>query len=1085
MAKWTTASMTLTMSGATMRAASTREPTVVWVSAHRHRWAGRRWTGSARGFRDRSQAAITPVNEPWHPNYALRHPKPTMSIVLVAISDVEPRESMMKTFEQALVGHDVVFIVGTGVSAGISGGAATATWLGLIRSGAERAQLLDSMLPPKWRTVVDDLLELGTSDSLVQAAGMVAKAIKKIGDHAYGAWLAEDVGQLELVDTAAAKALVGFPFPILTTNYDTLLEKASGRSSTDWMDIEGFQKVVTRGSDAIGHLHGKWDRPASVVLSEANYTQLSASDSFLALERAVSALKTIVYVGFGAGLADPNFSSLLAWHREKFPNSSVTHYRLCRKEEYDALVQQHADENVVPVSYGTVYADLGPFLQARIPNLAELAINEAGLARDVVQEARDILRDSMSSESVLAEMGLPGTIVRTDLIVTPVLLPVPHARFVRERIESGNKAAISQLDGYAEVNSHDFFVVVGDEGSGLSTAIRWLAVQSSEVLGSAAPLLVRFSDCKARREPLAKALIDAAMRCGAIGQRDDPLPAHVLIVEDFDPNKTRVADAVLDEVLQSKAIVKIIGCKQGDEDELVNKIRAANVQHRLLFLGRMKRADVVQLAERLDPGRGEHLADEALRILDAEGLKRTPLTVTLLLSLLLRNNAHGATSQTSMIDAYLALMLGAGDPHDDGTGLTDQDLQGVLSKIAAWMVENEQASLPESEMVKLIQETLDRFGWNETRPSDVLNLLVRRRILRRHGANVEFARYAYFTLFAARRATDDVEFREKIANDIFYYMPVVTRVAALVRTDADLLARLEPLLQEELAEPTATGSPYELVPVREVDEMPKEHASAPAAEPSDLDPDEIEFPESDSLGSFGLVKKEMPDTARLQRTLRLASSVLRDLDQVEQLDLKRKLLVTTLELWGRLIAALGADSALSELKESIARNLQHDEPGTDGKESEEWVEFLARSFPAATVLAGMEATLTSPKLAGTLDAAFRAGEIKSDEQITASLFLYFLMRPSGWASRARELVDQAQPTWVLTYLFQALCEDAFSRGGMPESELLDLCKAIYVKDRTFANPGIRSAHLDAYAGILRNRRQRNRLSPYAPPAPEW
>jgi len=30
--------------------------------------------------------------------------------------------------------------------------------------------------------VVDDLLELGTSDSFVQAAGMVAKAIQKIGD---------------------------------------------------------------------------------------------------------------------------------------------------------------------------------------------------------------------------------------------------------------------------------------------------------------------------------------------------------------------------------------------------------------------------------------------------------------------------------------------------------------------------------------------------------------------------------------------------------------------------------------------------------------------------------------------------------------------------------------------------------------------------------------------------------------------------------------------------------------------------------------------------------------------------------------
>jgi hypothetical protein len=928
-----------------------------------------------------------------------------------------------------------------------------------------------------WRSLVNGLLAYPETDTVIQAAGMVATALRRIGKSAFSQWMSDDIGDLRVRDDSAAKALLSYPFPILTTNYDTLLEAVGGRQSTDWTDLRGFHDAVTRGSDAIGHLHGLWSKPDSIVLSEADYAQFRTHKSIEALERAVSALKSIVYVGFGSGLSDPNFSALLRWHREAFPESGVTHFRLCRSGEEAELRRTHADENVIPVAYGDDYEDLAPFLQEHVPNRAELVLNDAGLARDVVQETRELLRDSMTSESVLVEAG-GADLIKADLVMAPVLLPVPHASFVRERMRNGNKSDVAHLDGYSEVQSHDFFVVVGDDGSGLSTAVKWLATQSSEILGSAAPLFVRFSDCRTRRDPLGNALINVAMSCGLIHDRGDTLPAHVLAIDDFDPSKRRAADSVLGQLVQSPAIVKVVGCRQGGEDELVGMLRGRGVEPRLLFLGRMRKSDIVELAERLAPGQGDRLAEEALRVLEKEGLKRTPLTVSLLLFQLVRGGPREATNQTSLMDAHLSLLLGVGDPHEDGTGLTDTDVQAILSNLAESMIWDEKPALAEHDAVRVISEILKKYGWSAS-PSEVLSFLIRRRVLRRHGDQVEFGRFAYFTLFAAKRASVDTDFRDLIVNDIFYYEPVAGRLAALMRTDEDLLERIQPLLQLELADTGVPGSPYELVHRVLVSEAPSasEDSEARAARADASENDDLEFPESNSPGSFGLVTEEMTAVARIHRTLQLASTVLRDLDQIESLDRKRELLVMTLELWGRFITTLSADSALADVKEAISRGVtvSQDSPGTE--DEVRWVDFLARSIPAGTVLASMESTLISPKLVSTLNDALRRGELgATPERTTATLFFLFLMRPPGWATKATKLAESAGPTWVLAHFFRALCEDSYERGGTPENELIDLCKILFAMDQDFATNDIRSAHLNLYSRRMRNLRARTRFS---------
>ncbi|HEU5222454.1 MAG TPA: SIR2 family protein [Candidatus Lumbricidophila sp.] len=978
----------------------------------------------------------------------------------------------MKTLQQAVSDADVVFIVGSGVSAAITENAPAANWVGLIRSGADRAGQLNESLGNSWRNLVDQCINYGTSDTLIQAASMVAKELKEIGEVAYARWLAEDVGKLPIRDRSVAQALIEYPFPILTTNYDSLLESVMQRGSADWTDPAAFHKIVARDSDSIGHLHGTWSNPSSVILTSADYARFGELEAMQALERAIATLRSIVYVGFGSGLRDPNFSAIHSWHRSKFPESAVTHFRLCLRSEESELLREHSNDHVVPVVYGENFGDLAGFLRDQVPNKGALTINAAGIARDVVQEAREQLRESLTTESVLAEIGVGGVAPR-DLIVAPALLPVPHASFVRDRLQPGAASNADYLDGYAEVKSHDVFVVVGDEGSGLTTAIKWLAAESSELLGGAAPLFVRFADCKSTREALPRAVAASAMLAGLIPKQSDSIPDHVLALDDFEPNKTKAAEQVIGQFALSPAIVKILGCGQGSEDEVVGRLHQLGVRPRVLYVGRMRKADITALAERLVPGRGANVAGEAMRILETEGLKRTPMTVSLLLSLLLRGGMREVTNHTGMLDAYIYLLLGA-DQRGAASGLSDEDLHAVLAHFAEKLVCDEKPSLSEGEAVQVIESVLVKYAWSAS-PTDILGLLIGCRVLRKRGTSVEFARYSYLTLFAAKRAVVDAAFKARITGDMFYYQPVATRLAALAPTSADLLDRLMELLDDELSGDVALGSAYELMPVLEVTTAPSSDATASGQGDQADDGEGIDLPESDSPGSFGLVKSAMPTPERMHRTLVLVSKVLRDLDQIERLALKRALLGRTLELWGRFITVLSADTALADLKEAIVRSLRDDQADTE--HTGEWVDRFVRSIPAGVVFTGIEASLASPKLHPTLLDALEHGELTTTaESTTATLFFLLLSRPENWAARAAEVVSKCEPTWVLTHPFRALCEDAYVRGGAVDRDLLELCKSLFALNQRFASANIRSAHMSGYEQFLRNARAKSRNS---------
>jgi hypothetical protein len=124
-----------------------------------------------------------------------------------------------------------------------------------------------------------------------------------------------------------------------------------------------------RGEDkGVIHLHGYWDSPETIVLSAESYEKVLGSEHTQELMRALRMMRTLVFVGFGEGLCDPNFEAFFDWSTRVFAGSESRIYRLCRHDEIANLRSQHLGTGqVLPIGFGNDYDDLSGFIASLSP----------------------------------------------------------------------------------------------------------------------------------------------------------------------------------------------------------------------------------------------------------------------------------------------------------------------------------------------------------------------------------------------------------------------------------------------------------------------------------------------------------------------------------------------------------------------------------------------------------------------------------------------------------------------------------------------------------------------------------------------
>jgi hypothetical protein len=280
------------------------------------------------------------------------------------------RDTHLQRLGHAVASGRLVTVVGSGVSIAASRnllveGCAVAGWQGLLQHGVKhclQAGLVDE------EDV--ELLNLQTkskkTEFLIAAAEDISRRLRGAAPGVFRGWLKDTIGKLAVRDASLLEALVQLPGLLATLNYDTLLEQQSGRRPISWQQTDRVQDALREGaSDVVLHLHGWFEEPDSVVFGSSSYRIVKDHAHAKAVLQLFTLDRTLLFVGCGDTVVDPNFSELIAWAREALSDVSPRHYLLCRAEEVTGVQKKLGNAPWIQVlDYGENFAALGPFLAA-------------------------------------------------------------------------------------------------------------------------------------------------------------------------------------------------------------------------------------------------------------------------------------------------------------------------------------------------------------------------------------------------------------------------------------------------------------------------------------------------------------------------------------------------------------------------------------------------------------------------------------------------------------------------------------------------------------------------------------------------
>ena len=401
----------------------------------------------------------------------------------------------------------VVVVVGSGVSR--STNAQAPEWRALLLAGLERCQLAGA--PEKWCQRVTTLLEPDAElDLLLNAAESIQQKLVEVGQ--FATWLRKTFNNLQPVHRDVIKAIHALQLPILTTNYDGLIEAVTGDRPVTWQDRSVVSRVARGEERRIVHLHGHWEEPDSIVLGLRSYDRVRNDDHTQAVMKAFGVMKSFLFIGCGdEGLLDPNFGTFLKWLKRHDETARVehSHYRLVRKKDVKPL-----DGGLVTLPYGKDYPDLPAFLTRLIPPSAGPASTPIVVPHVPAPRSPAVaayLNRLADSTSTIELLGLGRSLqIRLPISEAYVPLEAHLARALSERpteradsllAEAARTVELREVFATAARLKERGVVLLGEPGAGKTTGARQLAwclasgttrPQDLQLPSQLIPVLLRF-----------------------------------------------------------------------------------------------------------------------------------------------------------------------------------------------------------------------------------------------------------------------------------------------------------------------------------------------------------------------------------------------------------------------------------------------------------------------------------------------------------------------------------------------------------------------------------------------------------------
>ncbi len=273
---------------------------------------------------------------------------------------------IQEDLQDELVHHRdrVLVVAGAGVSIASTDRNPIASWLGLLRNGVEHCASYCSRLPDGWSARMQDQLQKGDLVEMLSVAEDISTRLGFPNGGEYMRWLTKTVGALTACSPHLVLALGDWNVQIATTNYDELIEEITCRNAISWKDRAQAMQFLRGEVHDVLHIHGLWRNPSSVILGIRSYDRILIDEHTQDLLRAFLMTRTLVFVGCGAGLEDPNFGALLQWCQRVLQTSIHRHFRLACRAEVEEFARQHPpDSRIAILEYGLGHQDLVGFVE--------------------------------------------------------------------------------------------------------------------------------------------------------------------------------------------------------------------------------------------------------------------------------------------------------------------------------------------------------------------------------------------------------------------------------------------------------------------------------------------------------------------------------------------------------------------------------------------------------------------------------------------------------------------------------------------------------------------------------------------------
>jgi SIR2-like domain/NACHT domain len=339
-------------------------------------------------------------------------------------------ETLVRKLKADLANGTVVTIAGTGIASAACGnqeidGFKVATWTGLLHHGLAYCLNL-GVADEADAEILKMQINSGKTSFLICAAEEISQRLKRRAEGIFRGWLSDTIGNLKAKNRDILDVIAGLPGVLATLNYDNLFEDATGRKAVTWLDKQEVQEVLLKVvANAVLHLHGWFKEPESVVLGLSSYLAVKADPHAQAVLQLFTIGRTLLFIGCGDTVLDPNFTRLLNWGNETLRDVPPRHYLLCRTQDIPLFRSKLADTAwIQPLGYGNEHDDLAPFLLSLVtsssPNpdpefhRTTTSIDEAAYREYLQSRYRYLQMETLGSDTMYRDISLQGVFIPQD-----------------------------------------------------------------------------------------------------------------------------------------------------------------------------------------------------------------------------------------------------------------------------------------------------------------------------------------------------------------------------------------------------------------------------------------------------------------------------------------------------------------------------------------------------------------------------------------------------------------------------------------------------------------------------------------------